>query len=87
MTSKPIEQQSVSGRPSVDEYLVERKHFQELGRDIADIIQSTVSDEQLDEIATKLLMLAIRRNQVKPTHYNALLAEILTILHRKKSNI
>lgn len=75
-------QDTIIGDHSLDAYFTERARFRNLGKSIAEIITNTVSDEQLDDIKTQLLLLAIHTNKDdKPTHCNALLTETIAKIH------
>ena len=70
------------GDHSIDAYFVERKHFQNLGKNLAEIIANSVSYDQLDDIKTQLLMLAVKTNKdPMSTHSRTLLAETIAKIH------
>ena len=82
MGSTTLPQESLIGDHAIDAYFIERSNFRNLGKSIAEIIRNTVSDEQLDDIKTQLLMLAIQTQQDgASTHCSALLVETIAKIH------
>lgn len=62
-------------------YMNDRAYYEQLGKDIATIIKRSVSETQLQDIQTELLMLAIHRQPLDmPTHIKALLIQLLSVL-------
>lgn len=68
-----------------DAYFKERPHYKRLGEEIAQIIINTVSDEQIADIETQFLVLAINSHQPgTPTHISAILTQTINRLHNHK---
>ena len=73
------------GDDEPDAYFKERRHYKKLGEEIAQIIINTVSDEQIAEIETQFLVLAINSHQPgTPTHLSAILTQTINTLHNHK---
>ena len=62
-------------------YLSDRDYYEQLGKDIATIISRSVSETELRDIQSQLLMLAINKQPPDiPTHIKALLLQMLSAL-------
>ncbi|MBE3023645.1 hypothetical protein [Janthinobacterium sp. GW458P] len=76
---------TLTGDGELDAYFKERPHYKKLGEKIAQIIINTVSDEQIADIETQFLVMAINLHQPgTPTHLSALLTQTINTLHNHK---
>lgn len=84
-----LPQDTLIGDYTMDTYVAERSEFRRLGKDIAEIITKSVTEEELNDIKGQLLLLAVAANRTnKSAHSSALLTETVAKIHeyQKKDN-